>query len=39
VTSARELLALLADLERNGTSVMDLVRDGQPAEPWRLYPE
>jgi hypothetical protein len=29
---------LLEDLERNGTSVMDMVRDGQPLVPWRLYP-
>jgi hypothetical protein len=38
MTPARELLALLEELERQGTSVIDLVRDGQPDEPWRLYP-
>ena len=35
---ALELLNLLEELERNGTSVIDLVTAGQPAEPWRLYP-
>jgi hypothetical protein len=38
VTPACELLALLEALERAGTSVIDLVREGQPGEPWRLYP-
>lgn len=33
-----ELLGLLEALQRRGTSVIDLVRDGQPQEPWRLYP-
>jgi hypothetical protein len=35
---ALELLDLLEDLDRKGTSVIDLVRDGQPLVPWRLYP-
>lgn len=35
---ALELLSLLEDLQRKGTSVIDLVRDGQPLLPWRLYP-
>lgn len=35
---ALELLDLLDDLERKGTSVIKLVRDGQPLVPWRLYP-
>jgi hypothetical protein len=34
----RELRMLLKELEREGTSVIDLVRGGQPFEPWRLYP-
>jgi hypothetical protein len=38
MTPASELLALLEALERKGTSVIELVRDGQPQEPWRLYP-
>src|SRR5262249_40246951 len=33
-----ELRKLLEDLERNGTSVIDMVREGQPLVPWRLYP-
>jgi len=33
-----ELRTLLEDLERNGTNVIDMVRDGQPLVPWRLYP-
>jgi hypothetical protein len=39
VTPATELLALLEALERTGTSVIDLAREGQPGEPWRLYPD
>jgi hypothetical protein len=35
---ALELLNLLEDLERRGTSVIDLITEGQPVEPWRLYP-
>jgi len=38
VGAARELADLLGDLERAGTTVMDLVRGGRPHEPWRLYP-
>jgi hypothetical protein len=37
--AARALLELLEELERSGTSVIDLVRAGQPLEPWRLYPD
>ena len=33
-----ELRNLLEDLERNGTNVIDMVRDGRPLAPWRLYP-
>jgi len=33
-----ELRNLLEDLERNGANVIDMVRDGQPLVPWRLYP-
>jgi len=33
-----ELRTLLEDLERNGTNVIDMVRDEQPLVPWRLYP-
>ncbi len=39
MTAARELAALLEGLGREGRTVMDLVRQGQPAEPWRLYPD
>jgi Domain of unknown function (DUF6969) len=35
---ALELRNLLEELEREDTSVMDLVRAGQPLRPWRLYP-
>jgi hypothetical protein len=35
---ALELLNLLEELDRKGTSVIDLVRGGQPLVPWRLYP-
>jgi hypothetical protein len=38
MTPALELLNLLEDLERKGTSVIHLVTDGQPLLPWRLYP-
>lgn len=34
----RELRVLLEELEGEGTTVIDLVRGGQPLEPWRLYP-
>jgi hypothetical protein len=33
-----ELRRLLEELDRNGTNVIDMVRDGQPLVPWRLYP-
>jgi len=33
-----ELRQLLEELERNGMNVIDMVRDGQPLMPWRLYP-
>jgi len=36
--AARALAHLLEGLERAGTTVMDLVRRGQPKTPWRLYP-
>jgi len=39
VTALEELAALLAGLERAGTSVMVLARDGRPQEPWTLYPD
>ena len=35
---ALELLILLEELDRKRTSVIDLVRGGQPLVPWRLYP-
>jgi ferredoxin-NADP reductase len=38
MTPALELLNLLEDLDRQGTSVIDLVRAGQAVVPWRLYP-
>ncbi len=38
MTPAVELRNLLQELERQGTSVIDLVRGGQPVQPWRLYP-
>jgi hypothetical protein len=38
MTPALELLDLLEALERQGTSVIELARAGQPLEPWRLYP-
>jgi hypothetical protein len=34
-----ELLALLEDLERSRTSIIDVITEGQPIEPWRLYPD
>ena len=33
-----ELRDLLEELERQGTTVINLVTRGQTAEPWRLYP-
>jgi hypothetical protein len=38
VAAARQAAALLEDLARSGATVMDLVRAGQPIEPWRIYP-
>lgn len=38
MTPKLELRDLLEALERKGTSVIDLVRDGQALQPWRLYP-
>jgi hypothetical protein len=39
MSPAVELLDLLEGLEREGTSVLELVRAGQPLVPWRLYPD
>jgi hypothetical protein len=39
VTALADLAGLLADLDREGTSVMALVRGGQPPQPWTLYPD
>jgi hypothetical protein len=39
VTALRELVRLLAGLERAGTSVMALARGDRPQEPWTLYPD
>ncbi|MGH7332105.1 MAG: DUF6969 family protein [Candidatus Rokuibacteriota bacterium] len=38
MTPANELQDLLEALDRRRASVVELVRDGQPQEPWRLYP-
>jgi len=38
MTPAVELRNLLQELERQGTSVIDLVRGDKPVQPWRLYP-
>jgi len=38
MSPAVKLLSLLEGLEQTGSSVIDLVRDGQPLVPWRLYP-
>lgn len=38
MTDAARLIAVLDGLAGRGTTLMDLVRDGQPLEPWRLYP-
>ncbi len=38
MTDAERLVDLLVGLEREGRTVMDLIRTGQPVEPWRLYP-
>ena len=38
MTPLEELNALLEELERGDTSVMELVRGGRLLEPWTLYP-
>jgi hypothetical protein len=38
LSPGRLLLNLLHDLDRRGVTVIDLIRRGQPLEPWRLYP-
>ncbi len=39
MTPAAELAHLLEDLERAGTSVMELARSGRAVEPWTIYPD
>jgi hypothetical protein len=39
VSAARRLASLLEELEREGTSVIDLVRGDRPLEVWTLYPD
>jgi len=39
VSAAARLARLLRDLERAGTSVMALARQGRPQAPWTLYPD
>jgi hypothetical protein len=39
VTALEALAQLLAELDREGTSVMALARRGRPQEPWTLYPD
>jgi hypothetical protein len=39
VTDAERLVDLIERLAGEGRTVMGLIRGGQPAEPWRLYPE
>lgn len=38
MTDAERLQSLLETLQAKGRTVMDLVRTGLPAAPWRLYP-
>ncbi len=38
MTATLELLNLLEELQRQGTTVIDLVTRQQATEPWRLYP-
>ena len=38
MTDAERLVEVLKGLQREGRTVMDLIRGDQPAEPWRLYP-
>lgn len=37
-TPLGQLVTLLEGLERDGTSVMDLIRGGRSQQPWTLYP-
>jgi hypothetical protein len=37
--AARELIGLLERLERDGTSVMELICGTRTPEPWKLYPD
>ena len=39
MTAIEELVALLEDLERAGTTVMALARNGRAEEPWTIYPD
>jgi len=39
VTAAAELARLLEDLERAGTTVMELACGGRAPEPWTIYPD
>ncbi len=39
MTALADLAQLLADLERAGTTVMALAREGRPQEAWTLYPD
>jgi len=39
VTAIGELVALLEDLERAGTTVVELARNGRAEEPWTIYPD
>ena len=39
VTAARELVGLLESLERDGTSVMELVCGTRTPAPWKIYPD
>jgi len=38
MTARHELIRLLDDLDRTGTSVIALARQGRAEEPWTLYP-
>ena len=39
MTPIEELVALLENLERAGTTVMELARHGRPEAPWTIYPD
>jgi hypothetical protein len=39
VTALTQLVGLLEGLDREGTTVIALARDGRPAEPWTIYPD